>query len=56
MKFPYFKKQLSLIPYGEKLSIGATPDFALEVTDQSGLVYDILCNCNGRNTIEDITN
>lgn len=56
MKFPYFKKQLSLIPYGEKLSIGATPDFALEVTDQSGLVYDILCNCNGRNTIEDIFN
>lgn len=41
MKFPYFKKQLSLIPYGEKLSIGATPDFALEVTDQSGLVYDM---------------
>ncbi|HEM3618037.1 TPA: ThiF family adenylyltransferase [Streptococcus suis] len=54
MKFPYFKKQLSLIPYGEKLSIGATPDFALEVTDPSGLVYEILCNCNGSNTIEDI--
>ncbi|WP_173306448.1 ThiF family adenylyltransferase [Streptococcus sp. k-628] len=54
MRKPYFKKQLALIPYENKLSIGSTPGFALEISDDDHLVYNILKLCDGFHSEEDI--
>lgn len=54
MQLPYFKKQLSLVPYMGKLSVGSTPNIALEIDDPDQLVYNILKLCTGSNTYDDI--
>ncbi|PRY74223.1 HesA/MoeB/ThiF family protein [Alkalibacterium olivapovliticus] len=54
MEYPYFKKQFSLVPYQDKLSIGSTPGIALEIEDPNQLVYKILIYCDGESTVEQI--
>ncbi|WP_102273685.1 HesA/MoeB/ThiF family protein [Cytobacillus massiliigabonensis] len=56
MKYPLVRKHLIMVPFGQKLSIGTTPNTAIEIEDPDRLIYSVLSKCNGETTVEEIHN
>lgn len=54
MKYPLIRKHLMMVPFGQKLSIGNTPNTAIEIEDANGLIYSILSLCDGKSVVEEI--
>lgn len=43
-----------MVPFGKKLSIGTTPNVAIEIEDPDGVIYSVLSICDGKRTVEEI--